>query len=234
MSDSVLSVSVRHALSVFLTAAKRFPERSAFVCSGAPLSYRDLEAQLAALAGFLRERPEPGFRLQICDHALSALALMALVPAGKVAESSPEAPILQDSDIQNGLYYSRPMDLDPFAGDSLPFAGIRDGEVFANVLPYDDCFILQSELENCFSVGGCVWFCEGLRGMLGLLPRIRPHRMTLGVTELEELLRVFRTDGLASSGGDRLRQIFCTRTPSLRDSGYLRLVGILLSLPGKT
>ena len=206
---------------LFLNALKRWPDRPAFVLSGQALSYREAGELIARIAARMDPLPGGAVCLQVADHGLWALALIAAELAGKALGSGP---VLQDSELQRAIQSGQSLPLPKAEPRTAPVPGCEDGDVFANLLPYSVPGLIENELCACLSVGGCLWFCEGPRGFVGQLGRIRPHCLVLDRAGLEALLDASE----APDGGlDRLRRVFCVEPPLPAQRRRLSQLGLL-------
>ena len=212
---------------LFLAALKRCPDRPAFVLSGSSLSYREAAEQIARLVREMAALPGDSLRLRIADHGLWAMALIASELDGK--DIDPKSPrTLQDSDLQQAIQSGPAAPLPAGPGRVAPASGCKDGDVFANLLPYSSPEVVREELCACLSVGGCLWFCEDPRGFTGLLSRIRPHCLVLDRAGLSALAESLETWGAREAGLDRLRRIVCTQAPTTAQKTALEKLGVSL------
>ena len=185
-----------------------------------PYSSPELVREMAALPG-------DSLALRIADHGLWAMGLIAAQLAGKaIAPKSPST--LQDSDLQQAIQSGPAAPLPAGPGRVAPASGCKDGDVFANLLPYSSPEVVREELCACLSVGGCLWFCEDPRGFTGLLSRIRPHCLVLDRAGLSALAESLETWGAREAGLDRLRRIVCTQAPTTAQKTALEKLGVSL------
>ena len=212
---------------LFLNALKRWPDRPAFVLSGQALSYREAGEQIARIAALMAGLPGDSLSLRISDHGLWALALIAAGLAGKtVAAEGPRT--LQDSELQRAIQSGPALPLPKTTARAMAAVGCKDGDVFANLLPYSTPGLIENELCACLSVGGCLWFCESPRGFVGQLSRIRPQCLVLDRAGLGALCEALETWGAGEAGLDRLRRIVCLEEPSRSQAQTLKALGTIL------